>query len=192
MVAPGRPAGLDPVAAALVALAIVLLPGAPASAHAELVETDPAEGAVVATAPETVTLTFNEPVRLTSQEIAVYDAQGEPVASSAGANGEAVRVDLAGAADLPDGTYVVSWNVLSGDGHPIAGALTFSVGAASATVAAPPEPETSSRAVTVLRDVVTAHDPRRAPAWPPGWRSSWRWCCPGRGPARASAPGSAG
>ena len=50
---------------------------APASAHAELVETDPAEGAVVETAPETVTLTFNEAVRLTSQEIAVYDAQGE-------------------------------------------------------------------------------------------------------------------
>ena len=142
--------------AALVALGIVLLQGAPASAHAELVETDPAEGAVVATAPETVTLTFNEPVRLTSQEIAVYDAEGEPVASTARANAEEVRVGLAGAADLPDGTYVVSWNVLSGDGHPIAGALTFSVGAPSTTVAAPPEPATSSRAVTVLRDVVTA------------------------------------
>ena len=29
------------------------------------------------TAPDTVTLTFNEPVRLTSQEIAVYDAAGD-------------------------------------------------------------------------------------------------------------------
>ena len=131
--------------AVLVALAIVLGGGAPASAHAELVETDPAEGAVVETAPDTVTLTFNEPVRLTSQEIAVYDAQGEPVAASAGASGEEVRVDLTGAADLPDGTYVVSWNVLSGDGHPIAGALTFSVGAPSATVAAPPRPRRRRR-----------------------------------------------
>ena len=145
-----------PVVAALVALAIVVLGGAPASAHAELVETDPAEGAVVEVAPETVTLTFNEPVRLTSQEIAVYDAQGEPVASSAGASGEEVRVDLPGAAELADGTYVVSWNVLSGDGHPIAGALTFSVGAPSATVAPPPEPETSSAVVTVTRDIATA------------------------------------
>ncbi|WP_297622230.1 copper resistance protein CopC [Nocardioides sp.] len=143
------------MAVVLVALALVLGGGAPASAHAELVDTDPDEGAVVETAPDTVTLTFNEPVRLTSQEIAVYDAQGDPVAASAGASGEEVRVDLAGAADLPDGTYVVSWNVLSGDGHPIAGALTFSVGAPSATVAAPPEPETSSATVTVLRDVVT-------------------------------------
>lgn len=147
------------VAAALVALALALLQvvlgASPASAHAELIETDPAEGAVVETAPETVTLTFNEPVRLTSQEIAVYDATGDPVASTAGANGAEVTVGLTGAADLADGTYVVSWNVLSGDGHPISGALTFSVGAPSASVAAPPEPETSSAVVRVLRDAVT-------------------------------------
>jgi copper transport protein len=157
---PARPGwwqrAVGPVAAALVALAVVLVASAPASAHAELVDSDPAEGAVLATAPATVTLTFNEPVRLTSQEIAVYDAHGDPVASTAGATGVVVTVDLAGAADLPDGSYVVSWNVLSGDGHPIAGALTFSVGAPSATVTAPPEADTSSRAVTVLRDVVTA------------------------------------
>ena len=152
-----RASGL--VSAALVALAlalaIVLGGTAPASAHAELVDSDPAEGAVLETAPETVTLTFNETVRLTSQEIAVYDAAGGPVASTAGANGEQVTVDLTGAADLTDGTYVVSWNVLSGDGHPIAGALTFSVGAPSADVAAAPGPETSSAAVAVLRDAVT-------------------------------------
>jgi copper transport protein len=147
---------LGPVAVLLAALAIVLGSSVPASAHAELVDTDPDEGAVVETAPDTVTLTFNEPVRLTSQEIAVFDAQGDPVASSAGATGKEVRVDLTAAADLPDGTYVVSWNVLSDDGHPIAGALTFSVGAPSATVEAPPEPATSSHAVTVLRDVLTA------------------------------------
>ncbi|TGN64593.1 copper resistance protein CopC [Nocardioides eburneiflavus] len=143
------------MSAALVALALVVLGGSPAAAHAELVETDPAEGAVVGTAPETVTLTFNEPVRLTSQEIAVYDAAGDPVASTAGATGAEVTVGLTDAAGLEDGTYVVSWNVLSGDGHPISGALTFSVGAPSADVAAPPEPESSSAVVTVVRDVVT-------------------------------------
>ncbi|GAA5115135.1 copper resistance protein CopC [Alloalcanivorax gelatiniphagus] len=143
------------MAVALVALALVLLGAAPASAHAELLETDPAEGAVVETAPESVTLTFNEPVRLTAQVLAVYDATGEEVASSAGANGPEVTVELPGAAELADGTYVVSWNVLSGDGHPISGALTFSVGAPSASVTAPPEPESSSSVVTVLRDVVT-------------------------------------
>lgn len=143
------------LATALAALTLVLVGSSPASAHAELVETDPAEGAVVETAPEAVTLTFNEPVRLTSQEIAVYDAEGDEVGATASASGTEVSVGLTGAADLADGTYVVSWNVLSGDGHPIAGALTFSVGAPSASVTAPPEPESSSAVVTVLRDVVS-------------------------------------
>jgi copper transport protein len=143
------------VAAALVALALVVGLGAPASAHAELVSSDPAEGAVVDVAPDTVTLTFNEPVRLTSQQIAVYDAEGDEVPSTAGASGTEVTVDLADAADLPDGSYVVSWNVLSGDGHPVSGALTFSVGAASVSVVAPPEPESSSAVVTVIRDGLT-------------------------------------
>ncbi len=147
--------GLGPVAALLVALAIVLLGVPPASAHAELVSTDPEEGAVLEAAPSSVTLTFNEPVRLTSQEVAVYDAEGDPVDSSAAAGDTEVTVELPGAAELADGTYVVSWNVLSSDGHPISGALTFSVGAPSASVSAPPEPETSSQVVEVVRDVVT-------------------------------------
>ncbi|HEU4337485.1 MAG TPA: copper resistance protein CopC [Nocardioides sp.] len=152
---PALPCGWARLGVALVALALVVLGAAPASAHAELIETDPAEGAVVEAAPETITLTFNEPVRLTAQEIAVYDAAGDEVGSTAGASGPEVTVDLDGAADLPDGTYVVSWNVLSGDGHPISGALTFSVGAASASVTAAPEPESSSGAVAAVRDVVT-------------------------------------
>lgn len=156
--------GIRLATAALVAPALVLalllglvLAGAsPAAAHAELVSTDPEEGAVLEAAPETVTLTFNEPVRLTSQEVAVYDAQGETVDASAGASGVEVTVALTGAADLANGTYVVSWNVLSSDGHPVSGALTFSVGAPSATVSAPPEPETSSEVVGRVRDLVTA------------------------------------
>ena len=138
-----------------ISLAVLLIGASPASAHAELVSTDPEEGAVLEAAPASVTLTFNEPVRLTSQEVAVYDAEGDPVDATAAASDVEVRVALPGAADLADGTYVVSWNVLSGDGHPISGALTFSVGAPSATVSAPPEPETSSTVLEVVRDLVT-------------------------------------
>ena len=86
--------GLALATASLVALAIVLVGVSPASAHAELVSTDPEEGAVLETAPSKVTLTFNEPVRLTSQEVAVYDAEGDPVDASAAANGPDVTVTL--------------------------------------------------------------------------------------------------
>ena len=84
---PSLPPGWARVGVSLVALALVVLGAAPASAHAELIDTDPAEGSVVETAPATVTLTFNEPVRLTSQEIAVYDASGDEVGSTAGSSG---------------------------------------------------------------------------------------------------------
>ncbi len=148
-------AGAVVVAVALAVLA-VLAGAAPASAHAALVDSDPDEGAVVATAPETVTLTFNEPVRLTGQEITVHDAAGDPVGADAVADGTQVTVGLTDAATLADGTYVVSWNVLSDDGHPLSGALTFSVGAPSVSPVAPPAPATSSRAVTAVRGALTA------------------------------------
>ncbi len=138
----------------LVAVALLCGGAGPALAHAELVSTDPAEGAVLAAAPETLTLTFNEPVRLTSQTITVYDADGEAITSESSAAGSQVRIDLPGAGSLAEGTYIVGWNVLSGDGHPIAGSLTFSIGAPSTSVTAPPPPATSSGAVTLTRDLL--------------------------------------
>jgi copper transport protein len=42
-------------------------------------------------------------------------------------------------AELSPGTYAFSWRVISTDGHPIAGAIVFSVGAPSAAL--PPDPD---------------------------------------------------
>ena len=123
------------LAAVLLAGLLVGSAGAPASAHASLVSTDPAEGAVVPEAPDVVTFTFNEPVSLAGDSIQAYDAAGEPVDVDASARDEVVTADLAD--DLADGTYVVAWRVVSSDGHPIAGSLTFHVGAPSETVVPP-------------------------------------------------------
>ena len=40
-------------------------------------------------------------------------------------------------ANLPRGTQVVSYRVISQDGHPVAGSLVFSIGAATDTAVAP-------------------------------------------------------
>src|SRR5262245_57696184 len=45
-------------------LVVLLLPATPASAHAALVRTSPAQGSLVATAPNEVILTFSESVTL--------------------------------------------------------------------------------------------------------------------------------
>ena len=151
-----RPRRTRLLAALALALLALLVAAAPAQAHAELISSDPADGAVVDTAPDAVTLTFTEPVLLTSQEISVFDAAGDPVSSAPRTAGDDVVISLPDAATLTDGTYVVSWNVLSTDGHPIAGTLTFSVGVPSTTVVHPPRPSTSSPTVTVVRDVLAA------------------------------------
>lgn len=121
----------------LAAMAAVVIGGAgPASAHATLVATDPAEGAVLADAPEQVTFTFNEAVIGVPTGVRVYDARGGEVASSASVSGSQLFVSLD--EEVGDGTLVVVWRLVSEDGHPIGGSLTFSVGAPSATVEKPP------------------------------------------------------
>ncbi|MDZ5622905.1 copper resistance protein CopC [Nocardioides bizhenqiangii] len=143
------------LAAALLAGLLVGSAAAPASAHASLVSTDPAEGAVVAEAPGAVTFTFSEPVSLAGDSLQAYDAAGEPVDVDASARGEVVTADLPD--DLADGTYVVAWRVVSSDGHPVAGSLTFHVGAPSETVVPPRDvPATDDTSMRAVASVVQA------------------------------------
>ena len=118
----------------LAALALFLA-APPAAAHATLVSTDPVEGAVLPETPDVVTFKYDERVVLSEDSIQVFDAAGEPVDSTATGEDEVVTADLPD--ELGDGTYVVAWRVVSADGHPISGSLTFSIGAPSETVVPP-------------------------------------------------------
>lgn len=129
------------LAAALALVGSVFLAG-PASAHASLISTDPGEGQVLATAPARATFTFDEPVRSTSGGVHLFDAGGQELRAEARTRDTALLVDLP--SGLADGTYVVAWRVVSADGHPVAGALTFSIGTPSATVVAPASASQSS------------------------------------------------
>ncbi|MFC7505195.1 copper resistance protein CopC, partial [Nocardioides sp. GCM10030258] len=62
------------VLALLIAAVAVVGWAAPASAHATLVSTDPAEGAVLAEAPAEVTFTFDESVQLVPKGLLAFDA----------------------------------------------------------------------------------------------------------------------
>ncbi|MFE9875721.1 copper resistance protein CopC [Streptomyces sp. NPDC005784] len=111
----------------------LLAGAAPASAHAALTGSNPTQGSVVDKAPTQVSLTFSEQVSLNDGSLRVLDPKGK-------------RVDAGGASDLggdtyglklrpglPDGTYTVTYQVVSADSHPVSGAFTFSVGAPSQT-----------------------------------------------------------
>ncbi|WP_092547795.1 copper resistance CopC/CopD family protein [Actinoplanes derwentensis] len=107
-----------------------LLAAAPASAHAALVASDPANNSVVPDAPNRVTLSFSESVQLISGKIQVLAPdgsradQGDPSVS-----GAEVTVPLRTGGGR--GTYLISYRVTSADSHPVAGVITYSVGAAS-------------------------------------------------------------
>ena len=92
---------------------------APVSAHAVLLSTEPADRQVMAIAPKAVVLTFNEPV--TPLVIRLIGPDGVVMTPPARADNAAVVVDVAG---LGQGTHVLSWRVISADGHPVGGALT--------------------------------------------------------------------
>ncbi|MFF9085638.1 copper resistance CopC/CopD family protein [Streptomyces sp. NPDC014991] len=134
---------------------LVLGTAAPASAHAVLRATDPADGTVLSTAPRHVTLTFTESVGLLTDSFRVYDPRNHRLrtgpAGHAPGGSDTARVSLP--ARLATGTYTVAWRVVSADSHPVSGALTFSVGKRTATSAAPPPDRPENRATTALHTI---------------------------------------
>ncbi|MER6672045.1 copper resistance protein CopC [Streptomyces sp. NPDC000983] len=118
----------------LLAAAALLLAGAgPVSAHAALTGSDPQQGAVVDQAPDRVSLTFSEQVALSDDSVRVLAPDGERVDTGDPANVTGTTYAVPLEKNLADGTYTVSYQVVSADSHPVAGAYTFSVGAPSAT-----------------------------------------------------------
>lgn len=113
-------------------LAVLLLwPAAPASAHAVLTGSTPAQGDAVDTSPDEVRLTFNEPVSTNDGALRVFDADAVRIDEGLvdGGDGSEVAVTLP---DLFDGAYVAVYRVVSADSHPINGTITFTVGAGEA------------------------------------------------------------
>ncbi|MCG6206911.1 CopD family protein [Rhodopseudomonas sp. HC1] len=130
----------------LAALAIVLLLPALAHAHAALVASDPAAEAVLPTAPATLSLTFNEPVEPLA--LALIDAQGGSHAiTDITRDGASLR--FAPPAKLGAGGHVLSWRVISADGHPIGGSLTFWVGAPGSALPAIIVPDDPARRTAI-------------------------------------------
>jgi copper transport protein len=115
------------------ALAASVLLACQAWSHAVVLETRPADGALLAAAPEALEILFNEPVRPIRAQ--VLDASGTEVATagSVSSNGSTVRIALP---DIEAGSYIASYRAVSIDSHPIAGSVVFSVGHVSGSVTA--------------------------------------------------------
>ncbi|TIQ18074.1 MAG: copper resistance protein CopC [Mesorhizobium sp.] len=117
--------------AAIVLLAAIAAPGQ-AFAHAALVTTEPTDGAVLAQSPAQFSLTFSESV--SPLVLTLVRPDGTPVPlTSFRLNGQTLDID--NPQRLGSGTHVLSWRVISADGHPVGGSVLFSIGAPSAAPA---------------------------------------------------------
>jgi copper transport protein len=111
----------------LAALAILLHAQA-ALAHASLIKSEPTDGALVQSAPASYSLTFSEPVSPLALKLTRPD--GSSIALDRFALKDRI-VEIEAPSGLGRGTHVLTWRVVSEDGHPVGGSLVFSIGEAS-------------------------------------------------------------
>ncbi|MFB9473036.1 copper resistance protein CopC [Nonomuraea salmonea] len=126
----------------LLAVAATGLLWSPARAHNVLISSDPKDGAALTAAPERVTLVFDQAVRQGYAQVGVTSADGGSWADDA-ASVAAERVTVQ-VKPLPAGSYVVGYRILSADGHPVTGKISFTVTGGGA--AAPAARETAGGA----------------------------------------------
>lgn len=116
------------VVTALVATLFVMGLLAPSAyAHATLSSSDPADGARLDDAPDRILLEFTEPVGLANGYLRVASEDGGRIDDGL-AEADGTRVSLGLSDDVADGSYLISYRLISADSHPIAGALAFVVG----------------------------------------------------------------
>jgi copper transport protein len=113
------------ILAALVLMAL-LIAADEAFAHASLIRSSPADGAVLATAPSSFSLTFSEPTSPLSLKLVGPDGSAVVLDKSVLRD---ATIDIVAPTGLDKGSYVLSWRVVSEDGHPIGGSAVFSIGA---------------------------------------------------------------
>ncbi|HEY7666990.1 MAG TPA: copper resistance protein CopC [Actinomycetota bacterium] len=123
---------------ALLALAVPAV----AVAHANLERSDPAEGAQLDAAPDALSLTFTETPDPELSSIELLDGSGSAVPLGATLTDPSTPKTLVAPIPEPleDGTYTVTWRVVSEeDGHTTAGAFAFGVGESPTEAPVAPE-----------------------------------------------------
>lgn len=109
-------------------MALLALPSA--SAHSELISSNPVAGANLERMPESFSVTFNEElISIEGESIHTLTLQGASGTSYEVLDPTVIGAVLSaelGAAEYPAEIYLLSYRAVSADGHPITGEITFS------------------------------------------------------------------
>ena len=121
------------------ALALVLLLAATVAAHAQLVETTPADGGTVRGTPDEIAAVFDEPLEPEST-LSLRDPQGQRLTVGRVDPDDPKRLVMDDVPELAVGTYEMRWTAATADGHVERGTWTFTVAQATVTPAPTPTP----------------------------------------------------
>ena len=101
-----------------------------AFAHAEIAKTSPIKNAILSQPPKSVWIEFGESLLTLDTKVVntltVTNSQGKRVDKSP-TNVSGVRATTKIVGTLKQGTYLVTYRVVSEDGHPVTGSYSFSV-----------------------------------------------------------------
>src|SRR5690349_4063458 len=81
-------------AAMMIVLGFLLLPAAPASAHAAMTAATPEPGSVVATAPSVITVSFTEGITPVPDRTQVLSPDGKRITGEVTASGSTLRIQV--------------------------------------------------------------------------------------------------
>ncbi len=132
-----------------------------AVAHAQLVSSTPADGAALAAMPARVEFVFNEDVNPSFTQVVIASPDGRNLTAEQ-VTIDGPRVSAQVPAGLPGGAVTARYRVVSADGHPISGSISFTAGAGStlpAATAATPLPATGTAAPGTAAQAASAPDP---------------------------------
>ena len=158
----------------LLAVLAMMMAVSPARAHAELESSDPEDGAVLASAPAELSFIFGEQILEEGNAITLTavqpDGQGSGTRLDLAAvtvDGDTVSVPWPDAS--PAGDFRAAYRVVSADGHPINGTITFTVqssegGTAASTPSGSVTPEDPSASASAPSASVSTPSASPAPA----------------------------
>ena len=118
------------VLGAVLAVGLSVVAAPPAAAHNTLISSSPAGGSTATTQPGIVELTFDQAVQNRFAQVAVIDGDERAYQSGEPEIVGATVTQTVG--DLPDGEYTIAYRVVSADGHPVSGTVTFTMAAGEA------------------------------------------------------------
>ena len=138
------------------------------SAHADLQVSTPEDGESLEVAPEEIRLTFSEELFEELVEISILDAAGD-LYSTIGVEQTpppGTDVIFPWPPQAPPGEYSIAYRVVSADGHPVTGTVSFSYAATA------PEPSSSDSAPSAQSSTPASSPTASAPFASPASESS--------------------